>query len=338
MRKLLWIGSPFFSSSLAQFDWEVVTHNFEKPYVYTWPDMVRLNNGVPPDVVVVADKSRPPFVLGMENFPCLTVFYCVDSHIHAWYPKYAQAFDVCLLSLRDDVPRFANMRLPPERIINTPAFAKMTDQPPNTEKGAGKDAEKLHDILFVGKVDPDTMPGRFAFLYALKERFPNLEVRRGNYRELYPTARLVLNYAELGDLNFRVFEALGCGACLVTPMVGHGLTEFFTPGEDLFTYPQNDMPALTSLLEHLLTVPELCASVAASGLAKVNAGHRAVHRARAFTESIRALPARHLIEDRLRHAEMIRQSYLRLIYLLWAEESHVPSLQKAYVLASRGEL
>ena len=334
MRKLLWIGSPFFSSSLAQFGWEVVVHNFEAPYVYTWPDMVRLNNGVPPDVVVVADKSRPPFVLGMENFPCLTVFYCVDSHIHAWYPKYAQAFDVCLLSLRDDVPRFAGMRLPPERIINTPAFAKMTDQPPHAEKGV----EKIHDIIFVGKVDPDTMPGRFTFLYALKEHFPNLEVRRGNYRELYPTARLVLNYAELGDLNFRVFEALGCGACLVTPMVGHGLTEFFTPGEDLFTYPPGDMPALTSLLEHLLTVPELCASVAASGLAKVNAGHRADHRARAFTESIRALPARHLIEDRLRHAEMIRQSYLRLIYLLWAEESDAPDLQKAYVMASRGEL
>ena len=338
MRKLLWIGSPFFSSSLAQFGWDVVVHNFEEPYFYTWPDMVRLNNGVPPDVVVVADKSRPPFVLGMENFPCLTVFYCVDSHIHAWYPKYAQAFDVCLLSLRDDVPRFANMRLPPERVINTPAFAKMTDRPPETGPKAEKDTKKLYDILFVGKVDPDTMPGRFTFLYALKEHFPNLEVRRGNYRELYPAARLVLNYAELGDLNFRVFEALGCGACLVTPMVGHGLTEFFTPGEDLFTYPPNDLPALTSLLEHLLTVPELCASVAASGLAKVNAGHRADHRARTFTESIRALPARHIIEDRLRHAEMIRQSYLRLIYLLWAEESDAPDLQKAYVMASRGEI
>ena len=79
-------------------------------------------------------------------------------------------------------------------------------------------------------------------------------------------------------------------------------------------------------------------TVAASGLAKVNAGHRADHRARAFTESIRPLPARHLVEERLRQAEMIRQSYLRLIYLLWAEESHIPSLQKAYVLASRGEL
>ncbi len=329
MRKLLWIGSPFFSSSLAKFGWVLVVHNFEEPLVFTWPDIVRLNHGVPPDVLVVADKSRPPFVLGMENFPCLTVFYCVDSHIHAWYPKYAQAFDVCLLSLRDDIALFSNMRLPPERLINTPAFAKMNDLP--AEK------EKVHDVLFVGKVDPETMPGRFAFLYNLKERFPGLEIRRGNYRELYPTARLVLNYAELGDLNFRVFEALGCGACLVTPMVGHGLTDFFVPGEDLFTYPPNDMPALVSLLEHLLTVPKLCEAVAASGLAKVNAAHRADHRAESFTATIAALPASHLIEERRAHAALIRQNYLRLIYLLWAEETHIPALQRAYVQAAKGE-
>ena len=35
MNKLLWIGSPFFSSSLAQFGWDVVVHNFEEPYFYT---------------------------------------------------------------------------------------------------------------------------------------------------------------------------------------------------------------------------------------------------------------------------------------------------------------
>ena len=330
MKKLLWIGSPFFASSLDKFGWKTVAHNFEDARAYTWPDIVELNNGTPPDVLVVADKSRPPFVLGMENFPCLTVFYCVDSHIHAWYPKYAQAFDVCLLSLRDDMDRFANLRLPPERILNMPAFAKMDDVP--------REAEKIHDLMFVGKVDPDTMPGRFAFLYALKERFPDLQVRRGNYRELYPTARLVLNYAEMGDLNFRVFEALGCGACLVTPMVGHGLTDFFTPGEDLFTYPPGDMPALISLLEHLLNVPELCEAVAASGLRKVNAGHRALHRAKAFTERLRALPVRHIIEERLRQAEMIRHNYLRLIYLLWAEECHTPALREAYLKAAKGEV
>ena len=331
MRKLLWIGSPFFSSSLAELGWEVVVHNFEDTQVYTWADLVRLNKGEPPDVLVVADKSRPPFVLGMESFPCLTVFYCVDSHIHAWYPKYAQAFDVCLVSLRDDIPRFSKMRLPPERILNTPAFAKMQDVP---QPGV----VKSHDIIFVGRVDQSTMPGRFAFLHTLKEHFPQLHICRGKYRELYPTARVVLNYAEMGDLNFRVFEALGCGACLVTPMVGHGLTDFFVPGEDLFTYNLGDLPGLAKLLEHLLTVPELCESVAASGLAKVNAGHRAIHRAQDFSQTIRALPGRYIIEDRLRHADMIRQSYLRLIYLLWAEETDNSALKMAYVQAAKGDL
>ncbi len=331
MRRLLWIGSPFFSSALAELGWEVVTHNFEDFRVYTWADLVRLNKGVPPDVLVVADKSRPPFVLGMESFPCLTVFYCVDSHIHAWYPKYAQAFDICLVSLRDDIPRFSQMRLPTERILNTPAFAKMQDIPQ-------PDTVKSHDIIFVGRVDPATMPGRFAFLHALKEHFPQLHICRGKYRDLYPAARVVLNYAEMGDLNFRVFEALGCGACLVTPMVGHGLTDFFAPGEDLFTYNLGDLPGLVKLLEHLLAMPELCEAVAASGLAKVNAGHRAIHRAQDFSQTVRTMHTRHIIEDRLRHADMIRQSYLRLIYLLWAEETEISALRMAYVQAAKGDL
>jgi spore maturation protein CgeB len=135
-----------------------------------------------------------------------------------------------------------------------------------------------------------------------------------------------------------VFEALGCGSCLITPLVGHGLTDFFTPGEDLFTYSPSDMPGLISLLNHLLSVPELCETVAASGLKKVNAAHRAEHRAKTFTNAIKALPGQHLVRERLEHADIIRQSYLRLIYLLWAKECQISSLGEAYVKASRGEL
>ena len=86
MRRLFWIGSPFFWQSLRETGWdEVAFCNFEEPRVLGWQDVVR-QAGFVPDVVVVADKSRPPFVLGVEDFPCFTVFYSVDSHIHSWQP------------------------------------------------------------------------------------------------------------------------------------------------------------------------------------------------------------------------------------------------------------
>ena len=89
MRRLLWIGNPFFCRSLRQCGWDAVaTHNFETPQAYGWDDLCRLA-GFTPDVLVVADKSRAPFVLGVEKFPCLTIFYSVDAHIHAWQALYA---------------------------------------------------------------------------------------------------------------------------------------------------------------------------------------------------------------------------------------------------------
>ena len=328
MKKLFWIGSPFFSGSLAECGWEVCAHNFEHTAVFGWGDIVSIA-GWEPDVVVVADKSRPPFVLGMEKFPCLTVFYCVDSHIHSWYPLYAQGFDACLMSLKDHMPRMAGDFLPAERIWWFPAFAKNDDLPlPHTPEW---------DLLFVGTVNPQTTPKRHAFLQALKERVPSLHVAQGNYRQLYPKARLVLNFCEFGDLNFRVFEALGCGVCLVTPDIANGQPELFTNGEDLLTYPvhtEDSMDRLVATIEDALQDNGRCRRIAASGFAKVDSKHRARHRAQAFTDAVRALSAEETIKKRMHRASAIRSGALRLIYLLLAESVEASLLKQAYLRAA----
>ncbi|UZP68568.1 glycosyltransferase [Desulfovibrio mangrovi] len=328
MKKLFWIGSPFFSGALAACGWEVHVHNFEQTAVFGWGDIVSLA-GWEPDVVVVADKSRPPFVLGMEKFPCLTVFYCVDSHIHSWYPLYAQGFDVCLMSLKDHLPRMAGEFLPAERIWWFPAFAKNEDQPmPYAPEW---------DLLFVGTVNAQTTPKRHQFMQELKERIPSLHVTRGNYRQLYPKARLVLNFCEFDDLNFRVFEALGCGACLVTPEIENGQPELFTHGEDLLTYPvhtEDSMDILVATVQEALQDETRCRRIAASGHAKVDARHRAVHRAEAFTQAVHELAAGELIKKRTQRASVIRAGALRFIYLLLAESVDSPLLKQSYLKAA----
>ena len=323
MPRLFWIGSPFFHRALEQCGWEVVHHNFEEIQTFNWQSIVKLANGEP-DVVVVADKSRPPFVLGQETFPCTTVFYAVDTHIHSWLPLYTQSFDLCLVSLKDHLKRF-QYRLPAERIMWSPPFALSHVRP--------QTLPHQWPCLFVGRVNPATSPKRSRFLEALGQKLPELHVTSGHYPELYAQADVVLNISERGDLNFRVFEALACGACLVTPKVGHGLEELFRNDQDCVFYPELDVDAAFEAIQRLLREPLHRQSLAESGLAAVDAGHRDIHRAQALTRALHALPS---AESTARQAQAshIRKTWLRPLYLHFAESLSHPLLRGNYLQAA----
>ena len=330
MRNLLWIGSPFFSEALQACGWNVRVHNFEHLAVYTWDDLLNIA-GFEPHVVVVADKSRPPFVLGMEDFPCLTVLYAVDTHIHSWFPWYAQGFDACLVSLRDHIPTFRGMRLPDDRLCWFPPFAPQHAQP--------RHEACVRDCVFVGNVHAERTPRRKAFLEELGARLEaagvSFAIMQGDYTQLYPQSRVVLNYCELGDLNFRVFEALACGSCLVTPHIENGLTELFTPGVDVLTYAPDDVDGAFSAILHALGSPSLARCVARNGHEAVERAHRATHRALVFTDFVRHLPPE-LPAARCAQSELLRRSWLRMLYLLQANAMDAPLLKQAYLDAAMG--
>lgn len=330
MRKLLWIGNGYFSRRTVELGWELTELDPDGERLYTWEELVELAGGAP-EVLVLADKSLPPLLLGLENYPCLTVFYCVDSHIHSWHPTYAQAFDLCLVSLKDHLPRFMGpgQRLSANELLWSPAFGPLPEDCPPSER------PKEWDLLFVGNLDPETMPERVGFMRALKERLPGLELRRGNYRELFPRARLVLNYAERGDLNFRVFQALACGACLLTPAIGHGQEELFPSGQALFTFDPEDMDGLLGLVSELLADPARCAAVAARGRELAEDGHHAGRRAQAFDRFVRGQDAEALVQRRMEQAALIHAAYLKLLYLHFAETSDAPQRRAAYLRAAQ---
>jgi hypothetical protein len=255
----------------------------------------------------------------------------VDTHIHSWHPHYAQGFDIVLVSLRDHIPLFLEGRLDSEQVWWSPPYARDSDgpRPPDPQ-------QPVWDLLFVGTVD--ATPERCRFMLHLGELFSGLHAQRGNYQELFPQGKLILNHAVNQDLNFRVFEALGSGTCLLTPQVGHGLVELFQDGRDLFLFPQDDLSALAALAHNLLADPERCRRTAASGLAAVNAGHRARHRALSFSERILSLfasgKAQELSTRRLACSASIHKHYLRLLYLLHAENSPLPAVKGAYLTAA----
>jgi glycosyltransferase involved in cell wall biosynthesis len=316
---------------MAAQGFRTVLVSLTRPEALSWEDIAARCNGAP-DAVVYADRSLPPPLLGVERFPCLTAFYCIDSHIHGWYPAYAEAFDLCAVSLRDHVVPFA-AALSPARTLWLPPFAEERYQP--------RPAQKDFDLLFVGTVDPETTPLRHAFLERLGRLFPTLAVRRGDFGELLPRARVVLNIAERGDLNFRVFEALACGSCLLTPRLGNGQDELFREGEHFACYAPDDAEDAAQAARALLDDAPRREALARAGLAQVDVAHRPAHRAASFAAFLRQgldenLPARRLDRGGTGQGQQLRQR-LRLLYLHWAEHCGDPALAARYLREARAQ-
>lgn len=323
-KRIVWYGQYYFVDALQNMGADITYMQAEnKPL--NWKELTR-RAGFEPDIFVYGDCSLPAPVLGVEQFPCPTIFICVDSHIHSWYPFYAQAFDFCTVSLRDHMPGFQDKLLPEERLLWLPPFARDTDLP--------KKMEKKWDLLFVGNVGADIFPVRTRMLQEIKAAMPELEVRQGAYGDLYPQGKIILNIAERGDLNYRVFEVLGCGGCLLTPAIGHGQAELFEDGMEMFTYPINDVAALVEITRRLLREPDLCQQVAQRGLAKIDTMHRAYHRAMQLATWVSGVEHTTLVQNRMKKAKEIHKIFLKLLYLHLAETSGEKAFAQAYMNAA----
>ncbi len=190
------------------------------------------------------------------------------------------------------------------------------------------------DVLFAGNVDKDTTPERHLYLKELKARFPGLEVRQGVLSEIFPRARLILNIAEHGDLNFHIFEALAARSCLITPEVGHGQSLLFTNRKHLVTYTPDDVDGLVDIICELLDNKELREAVAEAGHAEINTKHRPAHRANTLFNALDTLDDA-TVQQRLKVSQTIRTKYLKLVYLHWADAYCDTDLGRKYLTAAK---
>ena len=161
--KIAWLGNAYFCSTLQGQGCDIAHLPFDLRHPFTWNSVPDLCNGQAPDAVVVTDTSTPPMVLGVESFPCLTVFYAVDTHIHSWFPYYAQAFDACLVSLKNALPDFVSATLTANHVHWFPPYI-MDERVPKVIP-----REKPLEVVFHGTVNRAIKPERAAFLDALRE-------------------------------------------------------------------------------------------------------------------------------------------------------------------------
>jgi len=184
-----------------------------------------------PDLVVWSDICRPPSVIGIEALPAVTVGFSIDQYCNPWHMAYAAAFDLMLVAQKDYLPLFEQEQLGNE----LEWFPLFCNPARDTDHGLERDVP----VSFVGTVEGSINKGRKLFLSDFKKRHP-LFVTQGNYVPIFNRSRIVLNQSAAGELNFRVFEAMACGAALLTEDVNNGLEDLFTDGESVLLYPRGN--------------------------------------------------------------------------------------------------
>ena len=226
---------------------------------------------------------------GLEEAPCRTAWWAIDSHLHArdergWHFAVAPRFDLVAVAQRDHVQDYARrgVRAVWLPLACDPAVHRQPTPP------SGRDL----DVVFVGNVLP-IHERRRRLLDRLRARFALVE-RQGVWREdmarLFARARVVFNCSLAGDLNMRVFEGLAAGALVLTDRIGNGFETLFAPGEHLAVYADDD--ALERELARWLADPTSRESVAARGQRLALGHHTYDHRMRELVRLALAVPAR----------------------------------------------
>jgi GT2 family glycosyltransferase/tetratricopeptide (TPR) repeat protein/2-polyprenyl-3-methyl-5-hydroxy-6-metoxy-1,4-benzoquinol methylase len=139
------------------------------------------------------------------------------------------------------------------------------------------EVEKEYDVAFVGHINSRR---RRDFLEAVRQRFPRSFLGPAPHTQMsgiYSRARVVVNCNLHNDLNMRVFEALSCGALLVTNRVrGNGQEELFQDRVHLVEYDTTE--EALELIHYYLQRPEEAAEIAGRGHREVVGKHTYRHR------------------------------------------------------------
>jgi len=163
--------------------------------------------------------------------------------------------------------------------------------------------------------------------------------KQGHYFEIFPYSELVINQTVKGDMNFRIFESMMCGACLLTEEGGNGLTDLFTPGEHLLTYRRNDAADAATKITEALADTSRTRALARQGRDEVLRAHTSRHRAARILEILSTLEKKTLHMKRFCWATnfSVLSSRLRKLDSSYARQSLVYCLRVVESALQHGE-
>jgi len=285
--RVLILGAPFLNHAFASLGCEVLNVGDKPDCDVHYPHPMSVlkileradSQGFRPDLAVYCDSGNMPQFFDLEKLPCPSALYSIDSYCNPWHIPFGHAFDTVFVAQKDYVELFARSGIPASWL---PLF--FCSARPHC-------LEQARDIpvVFVGNIGARNNPDRRVFLDSFRRAHP-LCVAKGDYVPLFNRSRIVLNQTAAGELNFRCFEALACGAALLMEECPNGLRDLFTPGEDiLFPYARGNAPQAAATARAALGDPAALARIARQGRELVERKHSDVHRAAEMLRVMEAL-------------------------------------------------
>ncbi len=242
-------------------------HTITPPIISISDLLAQLPHSFSPDRIVWLDNSAPNTVVGLEDCEIPSLMYSVDTHHHYLrHSASAFGFDHVCGAQKDLLEHFSDSKTPTSWL---PLWASEYVEPLK---------ERDYGAVFVGTLNRRLNPARVAFFEALQRLIP-IEILEGHFPTIFPKAEIVLNQTVRGDLNFRVFEAMMCGAMLLTERSGNGLLDLFQDGVHLVTYTAHDPFDAAKQVRSLVAQPKLMRTIAQQGRSEILRKHTAMHRA-----------------------------------------------------------
>lgn len=242
-----------------------------------WPDVPLFDlaaeldrRAFSPELILQEERlGRRTTLLGLSRFSCPKLYWSLDTHLNLfWQRFYLRLFDgvltphLSLLERRGDMP---------------PAVGRMAmfaqDRP------FVPFARRRVAVGLVARLSPQR-PVRLWLAELLARRFGASVARDLPFADMldrYADTRLAPNESLLGEVNFRLMEAAGCGCLVLSPDVGPDQDALFEPGREIATYTH--ALELAELLDHYLARPDEAERMGRAAWERVRAEHLPPRRA-----------------------------------------------------------
>jgi hypothetical protein len=256
-----------------------------RPGVWHLPSLLQRMERAPDLLLQQENLGERVFLSGLEECPCPTLFWAIDSHLNMYWQKwYSLLFDAVLtphLSLFAALPG----ALRPRRALR---FAQ-----PGQARAWTDHARRTWDLAMWARLTSHR-PVRQWLTELLAPLGLHVTDRLsvGEMMRLYDATRVVPNECIANEVNFRLMEGASSGCLVLSPDVGEDQDALLRPGEEFLVWHDG-----LELLEQALWAkrhPGAAEAMGRAAMRRIQAEHLPDHRAAFAADLALSLPRNRL--------------------------------------------